>query len=426
MKQILQLHVRSTDGEVCDESAERSILPSLSEWRATSEATPHPAPRHPGAGRADSVPRQYAVMDEDELDRRILAARRRLGDRLVILGHHYQRDEIIKYADARGDSFKLAEFAAGRPEADYIVFCGVHFMAESADILSAPHQQVILPNPAAGCSMADMANIAEVEECWNALDELFADEIGESEERELGWQPVIPVTYMNSAADLKAFCGRNGGIVCTSSNAEQVLRWAFARGRRVLFFPDEHLGRNTALKMGIPDEEIAVWNQRLDFGGITDDERLRRARVILWKGWCSTHQRFSPEQIAEARRRFPGVRVVVHPECSHETVEAADLYGSTEYIVKVIDEAPAGTIWAVGTEINLVKRLAKEHPDQTIFCLDPIVCPCSTMYRIHPAYLAWVLEELAEGHVVNQVSVDAETAQWAKVALERMLANRGG
>jgi quinolinate synthase len=231
---------------------------------------------------------------------------------------------------------------------------------------------------------------------------------------------------MNSAANLKAFCGRNGGIVCTSSNAEQVLRWAFARGRRVLFFPDEHLGRNTALKMGIPEDEIVVWNQRLDFGGITNDEALLQARVILWKGWCSTHQRFSPEQIAEARRRFPGVRVVVHPECSHETVEAADLYGSTEYIVKVIDEAPAGTVWAVGTEINLVKRLAKEHPDQTIFCLDPIVCPCSTMYRIHPAYLAWVLEELVEGNVVNQVSVDDETAEWARVALERMLANRAG
>jgi len=264
-----------------------------------------------------------------------------------------------------------------------------------------------------------------VEECWAVLDELFADEIGDAaNETEKERQPVIPVTYMNSAANLKAFCGQNGGIVCTSSNAEQVLRWAFARGRRVLFFPDEHLGRNTALRMGIPEEEIAVWNQRQDFGGITDDEVLRRARVILWKGWCSTHQRFSSEQIAEARRRYPGVRVVVHPECSHETVEAADLYGSTEYIVKVIDEAPSGTIWAVGTEINLVKRLAHEHPEQTIFCLDPIVCPCSTMYRIHPAYLAWVLEELADGRVVNRVTVDGETARWAKIALERMLANK--
>ncbi len=356
-------------------------------------------------------------MDGEELDRRIIAARSALGDRLVILGHHYQRDEIIRYADARGDSFKLAQFAAARPEADYIVFCGVHFMAESADILSAPHQQVILPNPAAGCSMADMATISEVEECWTALDDLFADETGDL-------QPVIPVTYMNSAADLKAFCGQHGGIVCTSSNAGQVLHWAFERGRRVLFFPDEHLGRNTALDMGIPPAEIVVWNQRLDFGGIDDDERLKQARVILWKGWCSTHQRFSAEQIAEARRRFPGVRVVVHPECSRETVEAADLRGSTEYIVKVIEESAPGTIWAVGTEINLVKRLAREHPDRTIFCLDPIVCPCSTMYRIHPAYLAWVLEELADGRVVNRISVDAETAGWARIALERMLANK--
>jgi quinolinate synthase len=357
-------------------------------------------------------------MPQEELDRRIAAARAALGERLVILGHHYQRDEIIQYADARGDSFKLAQFAAARPEADYIVFCGVHFMAESADILSGPHQRVILPNPAAGCSMADMANIAEVEECWEALSDLYRDEA----DGEL--QPVVPVTYMNSAADLKAFCGRNGGIVCTSSNAEKVLHWAFERGRRVLFFPDEHLGRNTALKMGVPQEQIVVWNQREDFGGIDDDATLTNARVILWKGWCSTHQRFTPEQIAAARQTYPGVRVVVHPECRREVVEAADLNGSTEYIVKVIEESAPGTVWAVGTEVNLVKRLAKEHPDKTIFCLDPIVCPCSTMYRIHPAYLAWVLEALVEGRVVNQVTVDEQTARWAKVALERMLANK--
>jgi quinolinate synthase len=341
-------------------------------------------------------------------------------------------------------------------------------MAESADILSGPHQKVILPNPAAGCSMADMANIAEVEECWETLETLLRDEVSEmnhgehGEHREIqreetgekgltvaegqsspasasadssvlsafsvvdsGLQPVVPVTYMNSAADLKAFCGSHGGIVCTSSNAEKVLRWAFERGRRVLFFPDEHLGRNTALAMGIPEDEIVVWNQRLDFGGIEDDEQLVRARVILWKGWCSTHQRFAPEQIAQARKQFPGVRVVVHPECRREVVRAADLNGSTEYIVKVIEEAPAGTIWAVGTEINLVRRLANEHPEQTIFCLDPVVCPCSTMYRVHPAYLAWVLEALIDGRVINQVSVDEETARWARVALERMLANKG-
>jgi quinolinate synthase len=409
-------------GEFCEESAERRVLPTLVEWREreTGNLALH-RPRHAGAERADGIPREYALMSADELDRRIADARAKLGSRLVILGHHYQRDEIIKYADARGDSFKLAQFAAARPEADYILFCGVHFMAESADILSGAHQQVILPNPAAGCSMADMANIAEVEECWAALDELYRDEVtGAAGEP----QPVIPVTYMNSAADLKAFCGRNGGIVCTSSNAEKVLTWAFARGRRVLFFPDEHLGRNSAVKLGVPDEQIVVWNQREDFGGIDDDETLLNAKVILWKGWCSTHQRFTAEQIAQARRDFPGVRVVVHPECRREVVDAADCNGSTEYIIKVIEESPAGTVWAVGTEVNLVKRLATEHPDKTIFCLDPVVCPCSTMYRIHPAYLAWVLEALVEGRVINQVSVDGDTAAWAKVALERMLANK--
>lgn len=406
----------------CDESTEQRILPSLAEWHAREAGTSaYPRGRHAGAERADAIPREYALMDADELDRRIAAARATLGERLVILGHHYQRDEIIKYADARGDSFKLAQFAAARPEADYILFCGVHFMAESADILSKPHQQVILPNPAAGCSMADMANIAEVEECWEALDNLYADE-HTGADGEL--QSVIPVTYMNSAANLKAFCGRNGGIVCTSSNAAKVLQWAFARGRRVLFFPDEHLGRNTALDLGISESQIVVWDQRKDFGGIEDDATLLDAKVILWKGWCSTHQRFSPEQIAEARQQYPGVRVVVHPECRHDVVAAADLNGSTEYIIKVVEESPAGTIWAIGTEINLVKRLAQEHPDKTIFCLDPIVCPCSTMYRIHPAYVAWVLEELEEGRVVNQVSVDEATAEWARVALDRMLANK--
>lgn len=405
----------------CEESTESRVLPSLVAWRAREAGVTLARARHAGASRADAIPHEYALMDGDELDQRIAEARAKLGERLVILGHHYQRDEIIKYADARGDSFKLAQFAAARPEADFIVFCGVHFMAESADILSGAQQKVILPNPAAGCSMADMANIAEVEECWEALDDLYRDEDADTAG---GKQSVVPVTYMNSAANLKAFCGRNGGIVCTSSNAEQVLQWAFERGQRVLFFPDEHLGRNTALKMGIPEEQIAVWNQRQDFGGIADDRILLDARVILWKGWCSTHQRFTTEQIADARARYPGVRVVVHPECSHEVVAAADLNGSTEYIIKVIEQSPSGTVWAVGTEINLVKRLAQEHPDKTIFCLDPIVCPCSTMYRIHPAYLAWVLDELIEGRVINQVAVDDETARWAKVALERMLANK--
>ena len=412
--------------EVCVESRDARILPSLNEWRERDAGylSQH-QPRHAGAERADAIPRAYALMDAEELDRRIAAARAKLGTRVVVLGHHYQRDEVIKYADARGDSFKLAQFAAARPEADYILFCGVHFMAESADILSGSHQTVILPNPAAGCSMADMANIAEVEECWAALDDLYRGEGDGSDGSEGALQPVIPVTYMNSAASLKAFCGRNGGIVCTSSNAEKVMAWAFAHGRRVLFFPDEHLGRNTALKMGIPEEQVVVWNQRLDFGGIEDDETLINAKVILWKGWCSTHQRFTVEQIEQARKDYPGVRVLVHPECRHEVVAAADLNGSTEFIVKAVNESPAGTVWAIGTEINLVNRLAKEHPDMTIFCLDPVVCPCSTMYRIHPAYIAWVLEELVEGRVVNQVSVDEETAHWAKIALERMLANKG-
>ncbi|HEU0027658.1 MAG TPA: quinolinate synthase NadA [Ktedonobacterales bacterium] len=408
----------------CEESKEETALRSLTEWRE-EEARKSPGVAlhralHAGAERADQIPREYALMSQEELDQRIAAARAALGDRLVILGHHYQRDEIIKYADARGDSFKLAQYAATKREADYIVFCGVHFMAESADILSAPHQRVVLPNPAAGCSMADMASIAEVDELWEILDDLYRDEkLAE------GQQSIVPITYMNSAANLKAFCGRNGGIVCTSSNAAQVMDWAFARGKRVLFFPDEHLGRNTALKLGIPEEEIVVWNQRLDFGGLGDEQALVDAKVVLWKGWCSTHQRFTVEQIEEARERFPGARVVVHPECSHEVVAAADLNGSTEYIIKVVNESPAGTTWAIGTEVNLVKRLAQDHPDKTIFCLDPIVCPCSTMYRIHPAYLAWTLEELVKGSVINEVTVDEETARWAKVALERMLATKG-
>jgi quinolinate synthase len=297
-------------------------------------------------------------------------------------------------------------------------------MAESADILSGPHQTIILPNPAAGCSMADMANIAEVEECWDSLASAgVLDPVvcPDGQER----AGVIPVTYMNSAANLKAFCGKHGGIVCTSSNAEAVLTWAFARGQRVLFFPDEHLGRNTGVKMGIPDEQMVVWNQHEPFGGIDDEEQLLQARIILWKGYCTTHQRFNVQQIAKAREEYPGVRVLVHPECRREVVEAADLNGSTEYIVAQVEKAPAGTIWAIATEINLVHRLAKEHPEQTIFCLDPIVCPCSTMYRIHPAYLAWVLDELLAGKVINQVKVDDETAHWARVALDRMLANKG-
>ena len=389
----------------CAESQETRILPLLN---------PSTRAKHDLSKRVDGIPTFYAEMSGEELDRRITAAKAELGTRLVILGHHYQRDEIIRYADYRGDSFKLAQLAAARPEADYIVFCGVHFMAESADILSGPHQKVILPNPAAGCSMADMANIAEVEECWQMLHELIGEDAG-----------IIPVTYMNSAANLKAFCERNGGVVCTSSNAPAVMSWAFGQGKRVLFFPDEHLGRNTALKFGIPEEQMAVWNPKDPMASDDAEEALERAKIILWKGYCSTHMRFSLQQIEKARADYPGIRVIVHPECRREVVEAADLYGSTEYIIEQIERAPAGTAWAVGTEINLVHRIAQEHPEQFIFCLDPIVCPCSTMYRIHPAYVAWVLEGLLDNQVINQVSVDEETAHWARVALQRMLALRG-
>ena len=385
----------------CASSKEERILPLLS---------PNSRARQNHAPRVDSIPLFYAEMDGEELDRRIAAARAALGQRLVILGHHYQRDEIIKYADYRGDSFKLAQNAAARPEADYIVFCGVHFMAESADVLSGPHQKVILPNPAAGCSMADMANIAEVEECW----EMLLDQLGED-------AGIIPITYMNSAANLKAFCGRNGGIVCTSSNAPKVIDWAFKHGKRVLFFPDEHLGRNTALRYGIAEDQMFVWNPKDPMASENVEEELERSKIILWKGYCTTHMRFNVQQVAKARAEYPGIKVLVHPECRREVVDAADLYGSTEYIIQQIEQAPAGSQWAVATEINLVHRLAKEHPDQFIFCLDPIVCPCSTMYRIHPAYLAWVLEGLLEGQVINQVSVDGETARWARIALDRML-----
>jgi len=362
-------------------------------------------PSRAGMGRQEPLPAAYRRLSDDELDQRIGQARAHLGDRLVILGHHYQRDEIIRFADFRGDSFKLSQLAAERHDAEYIVFCGVHFMAESADILSAPHQQVILPNLTAGCSMADMANLEDVEDCWATLAEVCGDQ-------------TIPVTYMNSAADLKAFCGENGGIVCTSSNAPALVQWAMARGKRVLFFPDEHLGRNTAYRLGIGPE--VVWNPRLPLGGNTV-ESLRAAKIVLWKGFCSVHDRFTTGQIAQARADYPDVTVIVHPECRREVVAAADLDGSTELIIQAIEAAPPGTTWAVGTEVNLVRRLAAEHPDQQIFCLDPIVCPCSTMYRIHPAYLCWVLENLVEGRVVNQVSVDPRTRYWSQVALERML-----
>lgn len=361
-----------------------------------------------------TLPAEYRAMDAAELESRIRQAKAALGERLLILGHHYQRDEIIRHADLRGDSFKLSQEAAARPEADFLVFCGVHFMAESADILSQPNQQVILPNMAAGCSMADMAHTDDVLDAWNALSEVYGPQRGPR-------QPILPVTYMNSAAALKAFCGEQNGIVCTSSNAERVLRWALERGERALFFPDQHLGRNTGYTLGIPLDQMVVWDPRKPLGGATA-EQLRRAKLVLWKGHCSVHKRFTVAQIEQARRDYPGINVIVHPECELTVVQAADLAGSTEFILARIAAGAPGSQWAVGTEISMVRRLQREHPDKLIFCLDPVVCPCSTMYRIHPAYLAWALDRLLAGEVVNRIVVDPATKRWAKVALERMLA----
>jgi quinolinate synthase len=359
------------------------------------------------------IPEEYWGLDGRALTARIAAARAKLGTRCVVLGHHYQREDIVQFADYKGDSFNLSRWAAERAEAEFIVFCGVHFMAESASILAQPHQKVVLPNMSAGCSMADMADPEDVYACWDEL-------------REAGVTGIVPITYMNSAAPLKAFCGKNGGIVCTSSNAPKVYDWALKRGEKLLFFPDQHLGRNTGVKKGIPLDEMAVWDYTLPYGSLGGNtlEQLQRAKVILWKGHCSVHRRFSVKQIEKARAEHPGIKVIVHPECLMEVVQAADMDGSTEFISRTITEAPAASMWAVGTEINLVSRLARENPDKLVICLDPVVCPCATMYRIHPAYLAWALDELAAGHIVNQVTVDEETAMYAKIALERMLAVR--
>ena len=356
------------------------------------------------------LPHEYADLSPEEADARIEAARTALGSRLVILGHHYQRDEIIKHADFRGDSYKLAKDATKRPEAEFIVFCGVHFMAESADILTGDHQKVILPNLAAGCSMADMANSFQVKNCWRELEKVLGPEMS-----------VVPVTYINSAANLKAFVGEHGGTVCTSTNAPTAVKWALEQGEKVLFFPDQHLGRNTGVKLGYDAEsQMCVWDPFKPMGGNTP-EKLRTAKFILWKGHCSVHQRFTLDLLEKARTEYPGVNILVHPECPLDVVEASDFNGSTEYIIQVIEKAPAGSIWAVGTEINLVNRLAQEHPDKTIFCLDPQICPCSTMYRIHPSFLCWVLEGLVNGEVVNQVVVPDKVKDFARLSLQRML-----
>jgi quinolinate synthase len=356
------------------------------------------------------IPREYLAMTPEELDRRIRRAKAALGTRLVILGHHYQRDEVIQYADFTGDSFKLARLAAEQKHAEFVVFCGVHFMAESADILTDAGVRVMLPNMAAGCSMADMADPEDVYAAWDEISGILGDSA-----------KVIPLTYMNSAASLKAFVGEREGIVCTSSNAPKTFEYAFERGDKILFFPDQHLGRNTGYEMGIPLDEMVLWNFRVAGGGVSP-EQLRKAKVILWQGHCSTHQRFTVDQIKKAREEHPGVNIIVHPECRWEVVQAADQNGSTEKIIKAVSEAPAGSTWGVGTEINLVNRLAAENPDKTVFCLDPVVCPCSTMYRIHPAYVAWVLEGLLQGHITNEIRVDDEARKWSLVALERMLA----
>src|ERR1700687_383409 len=351
----------------------------------------------------------YLLTPDNSLDERIGRAKARLGRELVLLGHHYQRDEVIKFADFSGDSLKLSQQAA-ESDSRYIVFCGVHFMAESADILRQPHQQVILPDLAAGWFIADMAGIGQVETCWADL-------------HSLGELKVVPVTYMNSTAAIKAFTGEHGGSVCTSSNADVVMRWAFARGERVLFLPDEHLGRNTAYRMGIPLDKMIVWDPYQPMGG-NSEEAIDNARMILWKGYCSVHQRFQPEHIARVRREHPGIRVMVHPECRFEAAQAADSIGSTEQIKKIIGEAPPDAQWAVGTEIHMVNRLAKHHPDRTVISLDPNVCVCTTMCRISPQHLLWALENLVAGRVVNRINVGEPDRHWARVALQRMLSLR--
>jgi quinolinate synthase len=354
------------------------------------------------------LPDRYTLATAAELDSWIADAKASLGKRLLILGHHYQRDEVIKWADARGDSFKLARFAADDDRATDIVFCGVHFMAESADVLTGDHQRVILPDLNAGCSMADMADIDQVEECWDAL----ADVTDVSQ--------IVPITYMNSSAALKAFVGEHGGAVCTSSNARAVLDWALSHGTKVLFFPDQHLGRNTGYDMGYGEADMRVWNPRFELGGL-EERDVKEATLLLWKGHCSVHQRFRPEHVAAFRAEHPDGEVIVHPECAHDVVELADRVGSTERILDYVEGAPAGAALGIGTEIHMVQRMANEHPDLTITSLDPLICPCSTMFRIDAPHLAWVLQSLVRGEVVNQIVVDEQTAEWARVALQRML-----
>ncbi|WP_447980739.1 quinolinate synthase NadA [Candidatus Nitrospira bockiana] len=353
---------------------------------------------------------EYQTLPAGELFARTTAAKRTLGKRVLVLGHNYQRDEVIEHADFRGDSLMLAKLAAQHAERPFIVFCGVHFMAETADILSRSNQTVILPDLAAGCSMADMAAIEQVEHCWEALGRLLPVE-----------EVVMPAVYVNSAAVLKAFCGERGGITCTSSNARAVMEWCWARREKILFFPDEHLGRNTANRMGVPREQMIVWDPYMPNGGQTADA-IRRARLILWKGHCSVHQMFQPAHVDYFRKQYPAGRVIVHPECHEDVVNKADLVGSTEFIIKTVSAAAPGTVWAVGTELNLVNRLKREQPDKKVFFLSSTVCQCATMFRIDAPHLCWAMENLAEGHVVNHIVVPEDEKAWAKIALDRMMA----
>jgi quinolinate synthase len=354
------------------------------------------------------LPERYRDATLEDLDAMISEAKATLGERLFILGHHYQRDEVMKWADARGDSYRLSVLAQERPNADYIVFCGVHFMAESADVLTGDHQAVVLPDLNAGCSMADMADLDEVTEAWEALGDVIDTD------------RLVPITYMNSSAALKAFVGEHGGAVCTSTNAREILEWAFTQGDKVLFFPDQHLGRNTGVAMGYGLDDMVVWDPRHELGGL-EDQQVKDATFLLWKGHCSVHQRFTPAHIAAFRAEHPDGIVVAHPECSHEVCALADQVGSTDYIIKAVAAAPAGATIAIGTEIHLVNRLAAETPDKTVVSLDPMVCPCSTMFRIDAPHLAWILENLVEGRILNRITVDEHTTEWAKVALQRML-----
>lgn len=358
--------------------------------------------------RWQKVPKRYLTLEPSEIDDGILYCKKQLGESVVILGHHYQRDEVIKHADITGDSFKLSKVASEYDRSKWIVFCGVHFMAETADILTASDQNVLLPNMAAGCSMADMAQTEDVEDAWLELSNI------------LDITKVIPVTYMNSTAAIKSICGNNNGIVCTSSNAVNTFEWALKRGDKILFLPDQHLGRNTGLKMGIKEEQMVVWNPFKRNGGLTENQ-IKSSKLILWQGHCSVHTRFTTGQIKNFRTKDTDVKVIVHPECTSDVVEAADYNGSTEFIIETITNGEPGSSWAVGTEINLVNRLSQDNPDKKIYCLDSVVCPCATMYRIHPAYLLWVLEGIMAGLAINRIRVSDQDRKFSRVAVDRML-----